>query len=174
MENRCALCVFSSAIFIAAAFSISVQLEAAAESGTLLTGKAANGDWKSDAPGVRRKITVEDLPAPSSNVLAINPPRVTRRPADAQPQVPSGFKIDLYASGFRDPRFLLSAPNGDIFVVESRANRIKVLRDTKGMGKPGLYRRTRPRLIYVFTPATNSRPNTKAPSSLRSMVHGTG
>jgi hypothetical protein len=26
-----------------------------------------------------------------------------------------GFKIDLYADGFRDPRFLLTAPNGDIF-----------------------------------------------------------
>src|SRR6516225_517065 len=29
---------------------------------------------------------------------------------------------ELYASGFRDPRFLVSAPNGDVFVVESRAN----------------------------------------------------
>src|SRR5437762_10052297 len=69
-------------------------------------------------------------------MLAINPPRVVRRPADAQPVVPPGFKIDLYASGFRDPRFLLTAPNGDIFVTESRANQIKVLRDTKNVGKP--------------------------------------
>jgi len=136
MENRGVGCVFSSALFIAAALSIAVQLEAAAESDTLLTGKAAMGDWKSDAPGVRRKITVADLPAPSSNVLAINPPRVARRPADAQPHVPPGFKIELYASDFRDPRFLLTAPNGDIFVVESRANQIKVLRDANGDGKP--------------------------------------
>ena len=85
------------------------------------------GDWKSDAPGVRRKITVNDLPAPSSNVFAINRARVINRPANAQPQVPPGFKIELYASGFHDPRFLLTAPNGDIFVVESRANQIKVL-----------------------------------------------
>jgi glucose/arabinose dehydrogenase len=138
MENRCAVCVFSSALFIAAALSIAVQSEAAAGSGTLLTGKAAMGDWKSDAPGVQRKITVADLPPPTSNILAINPPRVARRTADAQPQVPPGFKIELYASGFRDPRFLLSAPNGDIFVVESRANRVKVLRDTNGDGKPDL------------------------------------
>src|SRR5207245_2763990 len=67
---------------------------------------------------------------------AINPPRVAGRPADAQLQVPPGFKIDLYASGFRDPRFLLTAPNGDIFVTESRANQIKVLRDPKNSGKP--------------------------------------
>jgi glucose/arabinose dehydrogenase len=138
MENRCTVCVFSYALFIATALSIAVQLEAAAESGTLLTGKAAMGDWRSDAPGVRRKITIQDLPPPSSNVLAINPPRVARRPSDAQPQVLPGFKIELYASGFRNPRFLLAAPNGDIFVVESRANQIKVLRDTKGDGKADL------------------------------------
>jgi glucose/arabinose dehydrogenase len=136
MRNRHAECVFSSAIFIAASFSLAVSIGAAAETGSVLTGKAAMGDWKSDVPGVRRKITVEDLPPPSSNVFAINSPRVAQRPADAQPQVPSGFKIDLYASGFRDPRFLLTAPNGDIFVVESRSNQIKVLRDTKGSGKP--------------------------------------
>jgi glucose/arabinose dehydrogenase len=94
------------------------------------------GDWTSDAPGVRRKITVADLPAPSSNVLAINMPRVVDRPADAQLRVPPGFKIDPYVGGFRDPRFLLTAPNGDIFATESRANQIKVLRDTKNAGKP--------------------------------------
>ena len=124
-----------SATTIAALLVIAAEIQGAG-TGTLLTGKAAMGDWKSDAPGVRRRMTVEDLPPPSSNVLAINPPRVTQRPADAQPQVPSGFNIELYASGFRDPRFLLSAPNGDIFVVESRADRIKALRDTKGIGKP--------------------------------------
>src|SRR6266581_9041783 len=136
MENRCAVCVFSSALFIAAALTIAVQLEATAESGTLLSGKAAIGDWKSDAPGVRRKITVADLPPPSSNILAINRARVVNRPAGVPLRVPSGFKIELYAEGFRDPRFLLTAPNGDIFVVESRANQIKVLRDTNGHGKP--------------------------------------
>src|SRR5882724_1551416 len=137
MENRCGLCV-SSTIFIAAIFSIAIPNGRAAEGGTLLSGKAALGDWKSDAPGVRRKITLGDLPPPSSNALAINPPRVARRPADAQLHVPPGFKVELYASGFRDPRFLLTAPNGDLFVVESRPNQIKVLRDTNGDGKPDL------------------------------------
>src|SRR5260370_29831218 len=110
MENRCAVCVLSSALFIAAALSIAVQSEAAAGSGTLLAGKAAMGDWKSDAPGVQRKITVADLPPPTSNILAISPPRVARPPADTQPRLPPGFKIARYASGFRDPRFVLTAP----------------------------------------------------------------
>ena len=105
-------------------------------SGKLLTGKAAMGDWTSDAPGARRKITIDDLPPASSNVLAINPPRVVPRPGGAELHVPSGFKIDMYASGFREPRFLLTAPSGDVFVTESRVNQIKILRDTKNAGKP--------------------------------------
>src|SRR6266403_4021206 len=136
MKDRRGIPSSCYAIFIAAAFSFEAHVAAAAKSSVVLTGKAAMGDWTKDAPGVRRKITVPDLPSPSSNVLAINLARVARRPADARLQVPPGFKIDLYADGFRDPRFLLTAPNGDIFVVESRANRIKALRNGKDSGKP--------------------------------------
>src|SRR5437773_9394428 len=136
MRNRTTVWFFSFAIFIAAGFHIAAPTAMAAESGMLLSGKAAFGDWKSDAPGVRRKITVQDLPPPTSNILAINRAPVVNRPAGVPLRVPSGFKIELYASGFQDPRFLLTAPNGDIFVVESRANQIKVLRDTNGDGKP--------------------------------------
>jgi len=136
MKDRRGILFSCCAIFIAAAFSFEAHVDAAAESGTVLTGKAAIGDWTKDAPGVRRKITIQDLPSPSSNVLAINLPRVARRPPDAHLRVPPGFKIDLYADGFRDPRFLLAATNGDIFVVESRANQIRVLRDTKKSGRP--------------------------------------
>src|SRR5436189_1929412 len=136
MKNRHRGDFVFCAIFIAFSLGAAVPNGTAADSGELLTGKAAMGDWRSDAPGVARKITVADLPPPSSNVLAVNRARVINRPADAQLRVSPGFKIELYASGFRDPRFLLAAPNGDIFVVESRANQIKVLRDTNGDGKP--------------------------------------
>jgi glucose/arabinose dehydrogenase len=134
MQDRRRILSGCCAIFIAAAFSFEADVGVAAESGTVLTGKAAIGDWTKDTPGVRRKITVQDLPPASTNALAINLPRVARRPADARLRVPPGFKIDLYADGFRDPRFLLAAPNGDIFVVESHANQIRVLRDTKKSG----------------------------------------
>jgi glucose/arabinose dehydrogenase len=97
-------------------------------SGKLLTGKAAMGDGTTDAPGVRRKITVDDLPPPGSNALAINPPRVVERPSGVQLHIPPGFKIDIFSSGFRDPRFLLTAPNGDILITERRANQIKIIR----------------------------------------------
>src|SRR5882724_10238251 len=103
------------AVLLLLAFRFIAPIGAAAEDAKLLIGKAAMGDWTSDAPGVRRKITVEDLPGPSSNILAINRARVVDRPPGAQLRVPPGFKIELYASGFRDPRFLLTAPNGDVF-----------------------------------------------------------
>jgi len=136
MEKRRRVHLSSLAISVVLAFGIAVSTAAAAETGTLLTGKAAMGDWTSDAPGMRRRITVQDLPPLSSNRWSINLARVIDRPADVQPKVPPGFKINLYASGFRDPRFLLTAPNGDTFVVESRANQIRVLRDAKKSGRP--------------------------------------
>ncbi|MBA3386258.1 MAG: sorbosone dehydrogenase family protein, partial [Chthoniobacterales bacterium] len=112
-----------------------VSLSAIAQ--TTLSGKAAvDADWRKDAPGVRHKITPADLPPPYQTESAVNDARVVARPAGAQLQVPSGFKIEEYASGFRDPRYLLTAPNGDIFVTESRADTIKVLRDANGDGKP--------------------------------------
>jgi glucose/arabinose dehydrogenase len=136
MEKRCVVHSIFCTIWIAFHLTLNADTATAAERESLLTGKAAMGDWTTDAPGVRREITVQDLPAPSSNILSINSPRVVGRPDNAQLQVPSGFKIDLYATGFRNPRFLLTAPNGDVFVTESRGNQIKVLRDAKGGGKP--------------------------------------
>jgi glucose/arabinose dehydrogenase len=140
MRNRRSIFVLRPASLIAlwsASSFLHTPVAKAEESGArLLSGTAAMGDWTSDAPGVRRKITVKDLPPPSSNVLAINRARVVERPEGAPLQVPAGFKIELYAENFRDPRYLLTAPNGDIFVAESRVNQIKVLRETKGSGKP--------------------------------------
>jgi len=80
--------------------------------------------------------TVSDLPPPSSNILSINRARVVNRPADAQLRVLPGFKIELYAEAFRDPRFLSLRPMATSLLWRSRANQIKVLRDTNGDGKP--------------------------------------
>ncbi|MCA1660003.1 MAG: hypothetical protein LC642_05635, partial [Verrucomicrobiaceae bacterium] len=102
-----------------------------------ISGKAAvDADWRSDAPGVRHKITVDDLPPPYQTESVTNDARIVDRPSGAQLQVPPGFKVEQYAAGFRDPRYLLTAPNGDVFVTESRTDTIKVLRDTDGDGKP--------------------------------------
>ena len=53
------------ALLMAAGALISLVLSSdAAEPGKLLSGAAAFTDWRADAPGVRRKITQADLPAP--------------------------------------------------------------------------------------------------------------
>lgn len=101
-----------------------------------LTGKAAFGDWRQDAPGVRRSIGPADLPAPYATRSASNGVRVVRRPSGAALKVPPGFAIDLYAGGLSGPRLLRLAPNGDVFVAETAAGRITVLRAAGGAAKP--------------------------------------
>jgi glucose/arabinose dehydrogenase len=93
-----------------------------------LDGMAAFGSWRDDAPGKRRHITADALPAPYASPSAGNTVRVVRPPADATLKVPPGFEIKEFASGLAGPRLLRAAPNGDIFVAETRAGRIRVLR----------------------------------------------
>jgi glucose/arabinose dehydrogenase len=97
---------------------------------TLLEGSEAYADWRSDAPGVRRHIGASDLPDPSSRSIA-NSPKVVERPAGARLKVPIGFEVKLFASGLDQPRLMRVAPNGDVFVAESRAGRIRVLRPSE-------------------------------------------
>lgn len=52
------------------------------------------------------------------------------RPDGALPLVPPGFEVSLFADHLNNPRKIITAPNGDIFVAESGANRISVLRPT--------------------------------------------
>jgi glucose/arabinose dehydrogenase len=109
--------------------------EGNANAGGVLTGKAALGDWTTDAPGVRRRITVADLPKPYATDSVDNGPRFVARPEGAWPKAPNGFKVEEFATGLEEPRLLRAAPNGDIFVAESRAGRVRVLRAKEGAGK---------------------------------------
>jgi glucose/arabinose dehydrogenase len=108
---------------------------ASAQSGSL-AGTAAFGDWRTDRPGVSRLIKPQDLPPPGATPSASNVSRVVPRPAAAAPQVPAGFKIELFAEGLSGPRLMRVAPNGDIFIAETRAGRIRVLRAADGESKP--------------------------------------
>jgi len=103
--------------------------------GTLLTGTAAQGDWRTDAPGVRRHITVEDLPPPHDTPSVDNGAPMIGRPEGAWPKAPAGFKVELFADQLSNPRKIVTAPNGDLFVAESGANRVKILRAADGAGK---------------------------------------
>jgi glucose/arabinose dehydrogenase len=101
-----------------------------------LVGAAAFGDWRGDKPGVSRLIKPDDLPKPGATPSSANVSRVVPRPSSAMPQVPAGFKIELFAEGLAGPRQMRVAPNGDIFVAETRSGNIRVLRAPDGSSKP--------------------------------------
>jgi glucose/arabinose dehydrogenase len=101
-----------------------------------LRGPDAFGDWQRDKPGTVRLIRPDDLQKPGATPSTANAPRVVPRPAFSTPQVPPGFKIELFAEGLSDPRVIRTAPNGDIFVVETRTGRIRVLRMPDGASMP--------------------------------------
>ena len=105
------------------------------QSSSVLTGAAAYGDWRSDAPGVRRKITPADMPPPYTTASTNNGPTVLARPADAWPKVPPGFVVELVASGLDNPRLIRVSPSGDLFFAESRPGRVRVLRPTPDSGR---------------------------------------
>jgi glucose/arabinose dehydrogenase len=99
---------------------------------TAQTSQASNasafGDWRRDQPGLRHRITLADLPTPYETPSSSNPPRIVLRPANLRPQAPTGFSVELFAEGLHGPRIIRIAPNDDLFVAETAAGRIRVLR----------------------------------------------
>ena len=102
----------------------------------LVVGQAAFVDYRSMKTGTFRKITVADLAQPFATESVRNNAEMVPRPADAWPQAPAGFKVDLYATALEGPRQIRMAPNGDFFVAESTAGQIKVFRGRGPDGKP--------------------------------------
>jgi glucose/arabinose dehydrogenase len=121
--------LLSAALFVAAiAHSNVAGAQGSPQSPPVLNGKAAFGDWRADAPGVRRHISAGDLPAPFASASIRNKVEAAPDHTDGQLKVPAGFEVKLFAKGLSAPRLIRTAPNGDIFVAESSAGRIRVLR----------------------------------------------
>src|SRR5262249_17208855 len=99
-----------------------------AEPKSVLSGESAFASFNNVKPGVWRHITPKDLPRPGATPSSPNFPRLVPKPADAWPQAPEGFKVELYASGLDTPRIIRTAPNGDMFVAETRKGEITVYR----------------------------------------------
>ncbi|MCY7344726.1 MAG: sorbosone dehydrogenase family protein [Pyrinomonadaceae bacterium] len=76
------------------------------------------------------QINAKDLPKPYASESARRGSRLVAQPKDARLSLPKGFKISVFAEGgFTYPRWMTLAPNGDVFVADSRANSVVVLRD---------------------------------------------
>jgi glucose/arabinose dehydrogenase len=104
----------------------------------VLLGVGCPRPGAADRPGDRYHIRVEDMPPPFATGSAVNPPRVVPGVNGARVEAPRGFRVEVWAEGFRTPRQAAVAPNGDVLVVESGAGRISLLRDADGDGQPEL------------------------------------
>lgn len=80
-------------------------------------------------------VSADTLPAPGTTFPADKKYVVIGRPAGAVLQVPKGFAISAFASQLPNPRWMLVAPNGDVFLAGSDANRVLLLRDPGGSGR---------------------------------------
>ncbi|MGH7116702.1 MAG: PQQ-dependent sugar dehydrogenase, partial [Stellaceae bacterium] len=101
------------------------------------TGSAAYGDWKTDAPGVMRKITPADMPAPLTTPPTANRSRVVPKPAGAELKTMPGFTVTALVTGMTGARVLRTAPNGDIFLALSRPEgKVMVIRAGSNMSSP--------------------------------------
>ncbi|MGA2834243.1 MAG: sorbosone dehydrogenase family protein [Terracidiphilus sp.] len=121
--------VICSLLFLAyLGFEISHWRASAAHQGSVLTGQAAFTDAAHEFPGIRRHLTVADLPAPAPGQSVDNGPTMVPRPANVLPIAPKGFKVELYAAGLDNPRLIRTAPNGDLFLAESETGKIKIFR----------------------------------------------
>jgi len=191
LSTRGALSMLSpSSIVLAAAVLI---LPAALPAQQTITGQGAFADWNQQHPGVRRKITLADLPKPDPEETVNNTPHVVPRPVNAWPLAPAGFRVTLYAGGdsapmqradnkqvmalsggtFTMPRLIRTAPNGDLFLADSGAGTLFVLRGVGPNGKAAqiakfatgldhpfgiaFYPGTNPKYIYVGNATTIQR-----------------
>ena len=74
-----------------------------------------------------------NLPKPFTKPIVANPPHGQPTPG-FEPRPLEGFQVSLFAKGFKEPRYLAVAPNGDVFVADTSGHTVYVLHDP-GNGK---------------------------------------
>ena len=97
-------------------------------------------DFRAQNPGAVHHIRPSDLPPPNATESTDSGRKVIDRPKDAWPKAPPGFKVELFADKLEHPRLIRTAPNGDLFVAESRADLVRVFR---GIGPDGRAKQTK-------------------------------
>ncbi len=86
--------------------------------------------------GERITILASALPKPFDSGSATNPPKTIPVPADAKPTAPEGFEVTVFTEGdYTHPRLMIEGPNGDLFLVETKADKVHLLRDKNKDGK---------------------------------------
>src|SRR4029453_3701731 len=80
-------------------------------------------------------LAAQQLPPPNTTEWFRKTTRIVAMPEGQMPKAPAGFAVNLFADRLTFPRFMALAPNGDVFLAESRPmGSITVLRDADNDG----------------------------------------
>jgi glucose/arabinose dehydrogenase len=96
----------------------------------------------------RGHVPTPQTPAQADGLIAVGATSHTVRPQAReftedrmrQLRLPPGFRIDVFAQGLENPRGMVVAPNGNVYVAEREAGRVRLLRDTNGDGRADVSR----------------------------------
>lgn len=133
MFRRSPIILFAVAVGAVAALA---PIASRSEADWLRIGRAAFSDWRGDDPGVWRRISPQDLPHPFASEPKAERSQLVARPEGATLKTIDGFKVETFAQGLTGPRVLRFAPNGDLFLTESNAGRVRVFRLADGVIAP--------------------------------------
>lgn len=90
----------------------------------------------SNVLGERITILASALPQPFESGSATNPPKTIPAPPDAKPKAPDGFEVSVFTEGdYTNPRLMIEGPNGDLFLADTRGDKVYLLRDKNKDGK---------------------------------------
>jgi mono/diheme cytochrome c family protein len=102
--------------------------------GQVLQGEAAYGSSHDDKRGLRRLLTLQDLPPIEKPTYGLA--QVVPIPTGARSQVPDGFSVELVTSALRKPRVIREAPDGGLFVADTMVRFRYRNGQLKATGKP--------------------------------------
>lgn len=80
------------------------------------------------------RITFGRLPRPVAQEATRPQPRIAPPPPDAALNVPSGFRVNVFARDLDGPTRLALTPDGDVLVAETPRHRLRLLRDLNDDG----------------------------------------
>jgi glucose/arabinose dehydrogenase len=98
--------------------------------------------------GQAGQIPTPQTPTAAEGLIAVAATSQTVRPERRdfseermrQLRVPPGFRVEVFAQGLENPRGIVVAPNGAVYVAEREAGRVRLLRDTNGDGRADVSR----------------------------------
>jgi len=98
---------------------------------TILTLLIAYSSWaQTSHDSVQRREYGKsiELVAPKATKSSMNFSKVIGWPDSLKPIAPTGFKVEKFTSGMENPRWIMVAGNGDIFIVESATVKTTIIK----------------------------------------------